>query len=326
MKLFENLKKRISTKATVKTPKDDTVSREISIEENQLIPFNDVPRVEADFLRHHEFTVDQEHATKHALSQIHLPGSISSMIISFLDAPYLRSYCKLSLSFKSKNDDLFHDFLLPDWLASLRMEKGWFSIIAYAMGTCNSLYELDEWETGSSWDMEWGELEEFDAYWIPHYLYESDKIKQNKTEVPKQTTSIKFHMIPHRFSSDESVFDFYYYNDEMIVFGNVAVLCVDYRNKTSLENAEKYAMDIVGRNRFKVLFIVVVDCEDKLYEKDSDYAETKYFEWKDVVSVAQTYNASCFEVSTNIDDNTIFVYNQFVFEYAYWHCLNRGST
>ena len=53
----------------------------------------------------------------------------------------------------------------------------------------------------------------------------------------------------------------------------------------------------------------------------------EYFTWNNVMELSQNFNVSCYEISNEIDDNGLFVYNQIAIEYSYWYkCNNRKSN
>ena len=317
-----------------------SVKKNISEQRKRTSISSLIPRKEVDFLRQHAFSRDQSSAVRNTLANIyHIPSAISDTIIRFFDGgPYFRSYCKISLSFSAnlQGDNDFEDFIHPAWFDPNQLSK-WFTMIPYGMGSCSVLDSLSWFVVGSRWRQNWGQQTEYDGHWRPHQ-YREDKIYVGKaTALPeeqrcdpkdnkKSAQAIAFHIIPHTFVSSEFVFE--WQNSEMYVFGDVAVLCVDYALETSLGIADVYAADVVERQRFKMISVVVVDCadeEEEDQEVDCVGRGNVYFGWDDVVKLADKYDASCFEISrSQDDDNVVFVYNQLIFEYVYWCSQRHG--
>ena len=104
--------------------------------------------------------------------------------------------------------------------------------------------------------------------------------------------------------------------------GTIAILCIDYRVKESLNNCIK----LIEKLKFTTLNVVVTGCDTSrdLYENEKEIEgnsddNTKYFCWNDVVTkIGDKYGISCFETGHCNDDdldNSIFVLSQIVIEY-----------
>ena len=279
-------------------------------ETNDKLDYKKIMRQEVDFLGYHEFTMDQMSATKYGLIQYDIPESICDFIIELLKASNCRAYCKILLSFRpdKNNSDLFHDF------RKFTCDFKRFTMYSYSMGNFIVLPVLPGiFRRGSGWGLEWGMSREWYINEFVFHQYENPAIYKSKSFDPRKEeikTDKGF------FACQQMIRDGCHSellkgnNDRMGQFrlsGGIAVLCLNYKQQNSLEIAYEFAEK--SKISFKMTAFVVVDCDD-----DGD--GKTYFEWKDVKELGDKYNASCFEIAKEVDDNTIFVYNQIIIEYC----------
>ena len=164
---------------------------------------------------------------------------------------------------------------------------------------------------------DWGHNHQYHARWKLHPYFDLD-IKTDK-EINK---AIRFDVWMQNFAGDLSnnVSKYLVEADHPYICpcGQFKVLCMDYTHPKSLEFAYKYA------NKFKTecnrMIIFVVTRSSGIDHGHESQGIKEYFGWNDCMRLAQKYDASLIEMSTDYN-SCLFVYDEILIEYIYTFCV-----
>ena len=273
-------------------------------------------RQEINFERYHELHSDEINTTKTILFHDYsVPKPIIDVIIELMVKPYYKSFCRIDLSFKSKDDDIFSMAKIPN------KNKKYISFDSLTMGNVNNLPILETFRSGSLYGSDWGDNDQYHCTKWKLHSYINLDIKTDE-EINKE---IRFDVWMQDLG-DESIFtsnqvghgwpeaDHPY----LCPGGKFKVSCVDYTHPKSLEFADKYANRFKTECKSMIIFVVTRKSDDM----DESQETKEYFGWNDCMRLAQKYDASLFEMSTDNDNSCLFVYNQILIEYIHAFCLD----
>eukprot|EP01084_Bolivina_argentea_P314893 545467_1 len=243
--------------------------------------------------------------------------SIANIIIKFM-IPTYKSFCNVSLTFEHNSDNVISAVKPFRYIDELKRRSIRYNICCLAMGsTVNNIPRLNCFRHGSGYGSIWGSNREVHADFELH-SYSNINIKYVENVADK--INMKFNLYYFDFNSDDFIFecesDNVGYRESNHPFtnthyANCKILCVDYTHSKSLQFAEKYA-ERFSKDTMYIVFVITQSISNK---EDNKFNNKYYFTFQDVVQLALKYNASVFEMSTEVDDNCLFVYTQILLEY-----------
>ena len=141
-------------------------------------------RKEINFERHHKLRSEQILIVKSILTDQHqIPHSITDIIIDLVTCSYYKSFCKIHLSFKSNDDNIFAIAKIPN----KNRNSVCFDSLSMG-GNVNNLPMLESFKWGSGYGGDWGNNDEtFCRDWKFHSYCNiripTDKDTNNPTKV-----------------------------------------------------------------------------------------------------------------------------------------------
>lgn len=268
-------------------------------------------RKEVNFERYHKLHSKEVVTIKSILHDSHkMPYSIADLIIDLMVSPYFKSFCRIDLSFDSNEENIFAIAKIP------KVTKR-FGFDSLSMGgNVNNLTVLESFRRGSGYGADWGR--NFQRHCGPWKLHSYNDLNISTDKEVKELISFDIWM--QSFRSDEWMFksnrvgqDYPESDHPYLVqsYGGFKVLCIDYSSPKSLEFAEKYAQKFRKEGQSIIVFVVTSSGNTNQNVKEN----MQYLSWDDCMMLANKYDASLFEMSSNADNSCLFVYNQILIEY-----------